>query len=136
MYKFDSADFFISSLVKPEIWSIAFYNEYVKMVKAAHARYCRVKSVEGVSPGHDYSTDKPMPPLTGEFCFLHRVPLDSQGICSGAIRELRSRQDAKALETLDMVVDIRDIVLKKLHSWGLSETILDGITREQAEAVK
>lgn len=130
MYKFDSKDFFVSSLSNSEIWATAFFNEYITMVKIGQDRKCRIKSVEGVSPGHDYSKDEPMPPLTGEFCFIHRVPVDSRGVCSGGVRELKRSLDSTTRQTLDRVLLIHDKVLEKLDSWGLTESTIETITRK------
>lgn len=135
MYKFDSKDFFVSSLSKAEIWAIAFYNEYIDMVKASQSHKCRVKSVEGVSPGHDYYKDEPMPPLTGGFCFLHKAPLDSDDVCPGGVRELKRSLDPKTRQTLDKVLVIRDEVVVKLRSWGFPENMLDTVTRKDIKAV-
>lgn len=130
MYKFDSKDFFVSSLSNSEIWATAIFNEYITMVKIGQDHKCRIKFVEGVSPGYDYSNDEPMPPLTGDFCFIHRVSVDSRGVCSGRVLELKHNLDSKALQTLDTILAIHDSVLEKLRSWELPESTLETITRK------
>lgn len=135
MYKFDSKDFFVSSLSNAEIWAIAFFNEYINMVKASQDHNCRVKPVNNVSPGYDYSKDEAMPPLTGEFCFIHRVPVDYRGVCSGGVRGLKRSLDSKTRQTLDKVLVIHDSVLEKLRSWGLPESTLETIARKDIKKV-
>lgn len=130
MYKFDSKDFFVSSLSNSEIWATAIFNEYINMVKATQDHNCRVKPVNNVSPGYDYSKDEAMAPLTGGFCFIHRVHVDSRGVCSGRVRELKHNLDSTALQTLDTILVIHDSVLEKLRSWELPESTLETITRK------